>query len=161
MKNTKKAFLWMIDILERHKILYRISGGLAARAHGVDRELADIDIEVAEKDIFSIVEDVKPYIVFGPARNTDNSWDLQLLTLSYEGQDIDISGVEAKYFNRENKQWENCLGDLRSNNIVEIYGKNVPVESIESLIAYKTKLAREVDLEDVRQLNKIVNFKII
>jgi len=161
MKNTKKAFLWMIDILERHKILYRISGGLAARAYGVDRELADIDIEVAEKDIFSIVEDVKPYIVFGPARSTDISWDLQLLTLSYEGQYIDISGVEAKYFNRENKQWENCSGDLRSNNIVEIYGKNVPVESIESLIAYKTKLAREVDLEDVRQLNKIVNFKII
>ena len=96
MKNTKRAFLWIIDILERHKILYRISGGLAARAYGVDRELADIDIEVAEKDIFSIVEDVKPYIIFGPARSNNNSWDLQLLTLSYEGQDIDISESEAK-----------------------------------------------------------------
>ncbi|MFA5870916.1 MAG: hypothetical protein WC842_03460 [Candidatus Paceibacterota bacterium] len=157
MRNTKKAFLWIIDILEQHKILYRISGGLAARAYGVDRELADIDVEIASKDFSYILKNVGPYIIFGPTQSKDKNWDLKLMTLLYDDQKIDISESEAKFFNKKIKQWENCSSDLRSRNMVDIYGKVVPVEPIESLIAYKTKLAREVDLEDVRQLNKIIN----
>jgi len=152
MKNTKAAFHWITNILEQHNIVYKISGGFAARIYGVDRELADIDIEVEDANILKIAEDVKPFIIFGPARYTDNNWDLELITLKYEGQEVDIFGTKAKIFNHETKQWEPCPGNLKSIEIKEVFGKSVPVESKESLIAYKSKLAREVDIEDVKQL---------
>jgi hypothetical protein len=152
MKNTEKAFLWITGIVERMDIPYKISGGLAARAYGVSRELADIDIEVNDKDISLISNEVKSYITYGPDRYKDDNWDLNLVTLQYEGQEIDIAGIEAKIFNKENKVWENAGSDLNDYGLIEIYGKKVPVEKLSTLIAYKTKLSREVDIEDVRQL---------
>jgi len=37
MRDTKKAFLWIIGILERNTIVYKISGGFVARIYGVNR----------------------------------------------------------------------------------------------------------------------------
>lgn len=152
MKNTEKAFHWIIDILEKHNIAYKITGGFAARVYGVDRELADIDIEVADSDVRAIQEEVASYVVFGPARYVDADWDLELMTLNYEGQEIDIAGNDAKIFNKQNRQWEDCFGDLTTVEMKEVFGKVVPVESRETLVAYKKKLGRAVDVEDVRQL---------
>lgn len=152
MKNTEQAFLWITGILERMNIPYKISGGFAARAYGVNRELADIDIEVNDKDIVLISDEVKSYIVYGPDRYKDDNWDLNLMTLQYEGQEIDIAGIEAKVFNKENERWENAGSDVDNYELIEIYGKKVPIETLDVLIAYKTKLSREVDIEDVRQL---------
>ena len=160
MRNTEKAFLWIMDILERNKITYKISGGFAARTYGVKRELADIDIEVSDKDISIIASETKPYIKFGPARYKDDNWDLELCTLVYEDQEIDIAGAEAKIFNQETKEWENSFSNLSNVNLVNVYGKTVRVETLNSLVSYKSKLARDVDLEDVKQLLKIGNKEV-
>jgi hypothetical protein len=153
MKNTKAAFNWIVNIIERHGVMYKISGGFAARIYGANRELADIDIEVANINIIKIAEDTKPYIIFGPKRYKDKNWDLELMTLKFEGQEIDIAGTEAKIFNNNTKEWESYSGNLQSIEIMEVFGKKVPIESKKSLIAYKSKLAREVDLEDIKQLS--------
>ncbi len=155
MKDTKKAFLWIIDILEENKIVYKISGGFVARIYGVNRELADIDIEVSEKDIPTIARETKPYIKFGPERYKDENWDLELLTLEYEGQEIDIACAEANIFNQEKKEWEKTISNLRDADMTEVYGKVVPIEKMDTLINYKIKLGREVDIEDVKQLSEI------
>lgn len=154
MKNTQAAFLWIVDILEQKGIKYKITGGFAARVYGVDRELADIDIEVEDSDLIKIVDDVKPYITFGPTRYKDDNWDLELMTLNYEGQEIDIAGAGAKIFNKAIHSWEDCHGNLDSIELKEVYEKLVSIESRDSLIAYKMKLGREVDVEDVRQLTQ-------
>ena len=155
MKNTEKAFHRIIGLLEQRGIAYKISGGLAARLHGARRELADIDIEVSDADVGKIAEDVKPFIIFGPARYVDESWDLWLMTLEYEGQEIDIAGTDAKIFNQKAQCWENCPGDLQTIEIKEAFGRKVPVESLKSLIAYKAILSRDVDLDDIQQLKEI------
>jgi hypothetical protein len=152
MKNTEKAFLWITEILEKMKIPYKISGGFAARIYGVNRELADIDIEVNDNDIALISNEVKPYIVYGPDGYKDENWDLNLMTLQYEGQEIDIAGIEAKIFNKEKEIWEKTGSDLDDYELIEIYGKKVPIEKLDALIAHKTKLSREVDIEDIKQL---------
>lgn len=153
MKNTEKAFIWITDILEKKGIEYKISGGFAARIYGSNRELADIDIEVADNDILLIKKEVEEYIIYGPKRYLDEDWDLNLMTLNYEGQEIDIAGINAKIFNKEIKQWEDLSSSLDTVEIKEVFGKMIPVESLESLINYKTRLGREVDIEDVKQLN--------
>jgi hypothetical protein len=153
MRNTEAAFYWIIDILEDQNIEYEISGGLAARIYGSNRELADIDIEVADADIVKIAPLVKKHIIFGPARYKDANWDIELMTLRYEGQEIDLAGIGAKIFNKQTKEWEFLAGSLRDAEMKEIFGRLVPVESRDSLVAYKTKLAREVDLEDIKQIS--------
>jgi hypothetical protein len=39
---------------------------------------------------------VQPYIVYGPEHYIDNEFDLLLMTLSYEGQEIDICGADTQ-----------------------------------------------------------------
>lgn len=155
MKDIEQAFHWIINILERHNIVYKISGGLAARVHGVNRELADIDIDVANRDIPKIVEDVKAHIIFGPDQYADAHWDLELMTLKYADQEIDIAGNEARIFNRGIRQWEDYASNLETVEIKQVFGREVPIESLVTLIGYKSKLARDVDLEDIRQLKAI------
>lgn len=152
-KNTEKAFLWITGLLEEHSIQYKISGGFAARIYGVQRDLADIDIEISKQDILKISELAKDNIIYGPSRFKDDHWDLELMTLCYDGQDIDISENEAKIFNKQSGAWEVIHSDLAKFELLEIYNKKVPIEEKNSLINYKNKLSREVDLEDIRQLS--------
>ena len=99
MRNTKAAFLWIINILKKHKVPYQITGGFAAKIYGVKRELADIDIEVPEEkydDAFdNLRKDVKPFIVFGPKRYKKEGFNVFLMTLKYKGQLIDICGTHT------------------------------------------------------------------
>lgn len=152
MTLTATAFHFIIDILEKHRIPYKISGGLAARAYGSTRELADIDIDVPDECLPIIAKEVEHYIVFGPARYQDENWNLNLITLNYHGQDIDISGNSAQIYNQQTGSWEEHASDLAVFEWKELFGRRVPVESKQCLINYKTKLGRPVDIEDVRQL---------
>lgn len=155
MKNTKNTLNWIIDILEQKNIDYRISGGLAARAHGAHRELADIDIEINNEDIQKIMPDVSSYVIYGPSRFLDENWDLNLLTLKHNDQIIDIASTEQKIFNKIKKTWEPNFINLQNFEIINIFDRDVRVEPKESLIAYKTKIGREVDLIDIHQINRL------
>lgn len=93
MKHTAAAFHWIIHLLEDLHIQYLIDGGLTARAYGATRPLADIDIDVAEKDIPRLLPHVQEYIIFGPSRYKSDLWDLFLLTQNYRSQKIDICGA--------------------------------------------------------------------
>lgn len=76
MKNTEEAFRWIVGILEKHQISFQISGGFAARMYGVSRELADIDIDVLEKDLSILYSHVKDFAIYGPTRYQDEHWDI-------------------------------------------------------------------------------------
>lgn len=154
-EKTKKAFLWVTDILEAHSVPYRVSGGLAARVHGSDRPLADIDIEIEKKDFSKIFEATKLFAIAEPAQYKDDEWDVFLMTLDYAGQLVDIADVRARIWNSETKEWEGKSGSLRDVIDKEIFGKVVPVEPLESVISYKKKLNREVDREDVKRLKDL------
>jgi hypothetical protein len=149
MKNTEVAFKWIVEILEKHKVQFRISGGLAARAYGSERPLADIDIDIPDDKFQDIIEDVRGYIIEGPERFIDENWDIYLMTLNFEGQEIDICSATAKIRNHATGEWEVDTVNLSKFDLMEIYGLNVPVIPKKDLIDYKKKLGREVDIEDV------------
>ena len=151
MKDTIKAFKWIVGILESKKIQFQITGGFAARLYGSDRELADIDIDIKDSDFEKIVDVVRKYIVFGPKHYIDNNWDLKLMTLEYEGQVIDICG-ESTIFDKNSKQWVLIKTDFANSKQINIYGIDIPVIKKESLIAYKGKLLRDVDIDDIKAL---------
>ena len=154
-KNTEGAFKWIVGLLQENKIPFQLSGGFAARLYGANRPLYDIDIEVQDRYFDKILPLVKDYIIYGPQRYLDQTFDVLLMTLKYEGQEIDISGCESdRLYNKNTKQWESC--GTKINEVVEkeLYGLKVPVIKWQDLVEYKKKIGRPTDLEDVEAVTK-------
>lgn len=157
MKNTKAAFLWIVNILKKHKVPYQITGGFAAKIYGAKRKLADIDIEIPEEkfdDIYDAVyKDVKKFIIFAPKRYKKEGFDVFLMTLKYNGQLIDICGTRTDMvFDKKTKQWLRMPTNLKKYENKIIFGKRVKVISKKDLVAYKSKLQRQVDKIDIAQI---------
>lgn len=153
--DTKAAFIWITDILKKHNIPFQISGGLAANIYGSKRPLQDIDIDIPE-DLFDLIyEDVSDYVVFGPERYKSEKWDLMLMTLNYQGQEIDICGAYHTFiFNAVAESWVKLETDFSNVTIKELFGLQVPVIPCAELLAYKKVLSRDVDLSDVNELER-------
>lgn len=150
-KNTKEAFIWIVEILRKHKVSFKVTSGFAAKIYGSKRPLADIDIDISEKKFRNIITDIKKYIIFGPKRYKDKNWDLNVITLKYKGQEIDLCGIEnMKIFNCKTKKWQKHPAAFSKPKKIKIYGKIVPVIKKEDLINYKKILGRRVDRQDIR-----------
>ncbi len=150
-ENTIEAFKWIIEILKRNNVVFQITGGFAAKLYGSERELADIDIDIEENRFDLILPEVKEYVIFGPEQYIDENWSLKLMTLKYHDQVIDIAG-EEKIFDHDQKKWVRQQDDFSNPTYVTLYGFTVPVIPEEKLINYKKRIARKVDIEDVKQL---------
>ena len=90
-EKTVRALGWIIEILNRHKIEYQISGGLAGKIFGSERELHDIDIDISKKYFNKILPDISDYIIYGPAHYKDA-----------KSLDIDLNGIKIKVINPKN-----------------------------------------------------------
>ena len=155
-RRTKATFAWIVAILRKEKIPFMISGGLAARSYGVKRPLNDIDIEIPDDAMKRLLPHIRSYIVYGPARYHDESFDLLLVTLRRFGQEIDICGAGSqKLFDKKAKKWRAQRNGLSAAHNKRVFGLIVPVIARKDLLAYKSLLGRDVDREDVRQLLKI------
>ena len=159
MRNTKAAFLWIVNILKRHKVPYQITGGFAAKIYGVKRELADIDIEVPEEkydDAFdNLRKDVKPFIVFGPKRYKKEGFNVFLMTLKYKGQLIDICGTHTDMlFDKRKRKMIKTPVYLKKYSKKQVFGQKIKVVTKKELVAYKSKLQRRVDKIDIAELSE-------
>lgn len=155
VRNTESAFKWIINILQTHKVPFQIEGGFASRLYGVDRELEDIDISISEDRFDELLPDIKDFINFGPEQYLDEEWDIKLITLNYNGQDIDIAGAFGrKNFDKTNKKWINTPSNFGTSVYMDVFGLNVPIISKEDLIAYKKLIQRDVDIFDIKALSK-------
>ncbi len=158
MRNTDKAFKWIIELLNKEGIPFEIDGGLAAKFYGSDRELADIDINITKKGFNKLLPLVQEYTTFGPARYKDNNWDLTLMSLKYAGQNIDISPLgEIKYFDKEDGVWLDFPNEFDDVRIMDYLGMKIPVVNEIKLMIYKKQLGRGVDKKDYKSmLNKLI-----
>ena len=155
MEKTEKALRWILGILEKHKVTYQISGGFAAKLHGATRELADIDIEVPHEVFSKIMDEVKPFIFWGPTRFQDENWDLVYAKIEYGGQKVDITdGGSLKIIDGKTK--EVVLRKIDFSDFIEkeIFGMRVKVIPKEKLIRYKSVLGRDVDKLDIEQMKQ-------
>lgn len=139
----------------QNNIPFQISGGFAAKLYGANRPLFDIDIDIKGKDFDKLLPFVEDYILSGPKRYLDDSFDLQLLTLEYQGQRIDLSVSEnSKIYNAKTKQWQECETNFNSFKEFEVYGLKVPVITWQELVEYKKIIRRPTDLEDIAAITK-------
>lgn len=149
------ALMWIVRVLQDRKIPFQITGGLAARFYGANRPLADIDLDVPERSLERLGRDLAPHLVFGPAPFRDPHWELDLMTVAYNGVPIDLGGAErAKLFSVMQQAWLPAPADLGSAVVFEVLGGRVPVVDRDALVAYKTTLGRDVDLLDIAALRR-------
>ena len=155
IKNTEGAFKWIVGLLIQNNIPFQISGGFAAKLYGANRSLFDIDIDIKGKDFDKLLPFVKNHILSGPKKYLDDSFDLQLLTLEYQGQRIDLGASDnSKIFNAISKQWQECETNFDLFEEHEIYGLMVPVITWQELVKYKEIIRRPTDLEDAFAITK-------
>lgn len=158
--NAKTALKWIVAILRKHDIPFQVTGGLAAIAYGASRELADIDIDIPEEAFEIIQPAVAAHITFGPAQFKSEQWNLYLMTLNYQGQDIDLSGAyKTKIFNKQKNRWQKIPANFSTTENIKIMEIVVPIIARSELLKYKTMLARQVDLIDIKQIQENKNNK--
>ena|SRR3990167_3035862 len=154
MRDTKTSLLWIINILQELNIPFQMTGGLAAKAYGATRDLLDIDIDIPEEQFEKLKIKVKEFIIFGPAHFKEKPWDLLLMTLNHQGQEIDLGGAyQTKIFDHSTGEWHKLVTDFTKSTPISIFDLTVPVIPREDLIAYKKILARPVDLTDIEDIN--------
>lgn len=150
-QKTIRALEWLIQILDESKIEYQITGGLAGKIFGSERELHDIDIDVSEKDFPKILPKISEYIIYGPERYKDKKWDIELITLNYNEQEIDISGVDtALISNKERTKWIKYPANFKKVLEFNIYGMNLKIIDLKDFLEYKKELDGEHQLEDIK-----------
>lgn len=156
-KKLLNALKWITDILGKYDIQYQVSGGLAAHIYGAGRTINDIDIDMPEEAFNIIYDDIKKFIIFGPAHYKDECWDLKLVTLNYYGQEIDMGGsTTTKIYNNTTQQWVNVLVDLSKIRIFDVHGIKVPIHDPYDLIEYKKLLKGDHQKSDIEAISDYV-----
>lgn len=153
-EKTKKALIWITEILNKYNIPFQISGGLSAKVYGSPRPLNDIDIDIPEYGFEKIADEVREYTIFGPEHYVDKKWDLLLITLNYFGQEIDIGGSEnLKIFDEKSNKWLSFPTDFNKVVYTLISGVKVPVIPKQDLIEYKSYLNgnhQKIDINSIK-----------
>ena len=145
------ALRWLTSLLEDLGIDYQVVGGLAARCHGADRPLADIDLYVPDEAALDRIADAAgDRVIRVPAPHRDEHWDLTFLALECGGWKIEIASAEgARVWNGETERWESAAIRFERSEAVAVDGLELLVMPKDDLIRYKKGLGREVDRLDL------------
>lgn len=154
-EKVANALRWIISIFEKHNVKYQLTGGFAAHLYGATRPINDLDLDIPEEDFPKILPDINEYIIYGPAHYKNEKWDLDLITLNYKGQEIDLGGAyKTKIFDDSKQKWIRSPADLSNVFYFEVDGIKVKTVPPHDLIEYKSLLGgdhQEVDINAVKE----------
>lgn len=153
---SNKALEWIVDFLETKNIPYLICGGLAAIAYGSTRQLHDIDLYVSSERYLEVVAFGEEFNSDGPKRLHDANWNVEYVQFFYEDQKVEVgSSDNVGVYDAIGRTWFQKHLDFTNYMDAVVYGRKVRVMDKASLIEYKKKLNREVDIIDIEEMLKI------
>ncbi|MEI6528523.1 MAG: hypothetical protein WCO10_02505 [bacterium] len=158
-EKTEEALKWIVDILDKNNVPYKIGGGFAAHIYGSPRVINDIDISLSGKYFPIIIPYVTDYITVGPKHYLNEKWDCMTLSLNYKGQDIDITDIDTlKMSNLEKTKWIN-VKEIRLFDAIptDINKLNVSIMDPRDLVCYKEELGGEHQLIDIEAIKKYID----
>ncbi len=165
-EKTINALRWLVSILNKHTIPYRIGGGFAAHVYGSNRPVNAIDFSLSGEYFPIIVKETKEYITSGPKHYSNEKWDCDTLSLNYFGQEIDITDVDTlQMSSKDRSKWFQTKDSFRKfpsvNMVVE--GIEISLMDPRDLAAYKKELADENHIyqkDDVEAVEKYIKENI-
>ena len=158
-EKTLKALKWIIEILDKHQVPYRVGGGFAAHVYGATRPVNDIDITFPGKYFTIIIPEISEYITYEFGHSKDEKWDCEGLTLEYDGQEIDMTDIDPhKMSNKEKTEWLQTKDNFRKypNMTLDVEGTKVSFIDPHDLVAYKKHLDGEHQVVDVEAVEKYI-----
>ncbi len=161
-EKTINALKWIVGILNKNNIPYRIGGGFAAHVYGSSRPVNDIDFSLSGEYFPIIVSETKDYITSGPKHYLNAKWDCDTLSLNYNGQEIDITDIDTlRMTNKEQTEWFQTKEHFRKFPTVSRVVEDIEISLIDprDLIAYKKELAdteHQYQMLDVKAVEKYI-----
>ena len=158
-QKTLNALKWIIEILDRYEVPYRIGGGFAAHVYGATRSINDIDITFPGKYFPIIIPEISDYITYDFGHSQDEKWDCAGLTIEYEGQEIDVADIDTlKMSNKEKIEWLQTKDNFRKypNIVMDVEGIKVSLIDPRDLVAYKKHLDGEHQIVDIKAVEKYI-----
>ena len=152
-KKQEEALKWILSILEKNKIPYQITGGLAAKIYGSKRKLIDIDIAIPKKYFQKLFSLANEYVEYGPNEVKGKLWQAYYMKLKHKGQIIEIDGFGTKIFDKKEKKWKKIGYSSKNFEIKKFLGFKCKVIPKKTLIRYKKILSRKVDLQDIKEIS--------
>jgi hypothetical protein len=133
---------FLLPILGRGDYTYHITGGFAAHLFGATREVNDIDIALPQRDFLALSQELKSFVVEGPARVLAPPWDLWLTVLRIGEQMIDLSGdEEPRVLHKSTGEWVRIPENFETDVVVAWGGFNLRVQHPNDLAAYKSVIS--------------------
>ena len=153
-KKVGEALAWIVGVLERHGVPYQVVGGLAARAYGAVRPIVDVDLYMPFDQAEDALEEIRPYVVWGPEHHAGDEWDLTFLKADFRGQRVELGDPSSvpRFFDRSKGHWVPQRVDYDAGVRIDVLGVWAWVMPEEELVPYKLALGREVDFDDVDQI---------
>jgi hypothetical protein len=152
-KKQQEALKWILTFLEKHRIPYQITGGLAAKIYGSKRKLIDIDIAIPKKYFQKLFFLTKEYVEYGPSEVKGKLWQAYYMKINYKGQIIEIDNFNTKIFDKKEKKWKRIGYSSKKSEIKKFLGLKIKVIPKKTLLKYKKILHRKVDLEDMKDIS--------
>jgi hypothetical protein len=153
--NQTNALQWISSLLKKHQIPFLVCGGLAAIGYGSRRKLNDIDLFVPT-EYFKRVVNLGMKYISKPARHyreSSEGWELEYAQFIYHGVKIEIGNPDgAKIYDRACEQWTPLKLDFSAVESKLLSGIEIPLICRKTLIEYKIKLGRPVDLLDIEAM---------
>lgn len=147
------ALRWLRARLEQAAVPFQVVGGLAALAHGARRPLNDVDVYVPGGALGRLRHELAGHVRHGPHRIRDEHWDCYLMRLRHSGVDIELAEASRTRYRRGPEHaWHDAIVDFDRPQVREAFGVELPVMPRARLVAYKRRLGRRVDEEDLAAL---------
>lgn len=147
-RNIQRALYWIVGVLRKHKVLFQITGGLAASCYGSPRKFHDIDILISKASLQLILPNIKRRLVFSPAQYRDQHLDSFMAALKIYGVKIDL-GTSCRIKNRRTGRWHQTPGLTQPTSWKRLWGLRIPLEPRTKLIKIKRILGRKKDMADI------------
>lgn len=164
---TLNALTWIVGILHKHDIPYRIGGGFAACVYGSTRPVNDIDISLSGKYFDLIIPEVKEYLKSGVKYYSGEKWDCNYLSITYHDQKIDMTDIDTlRMSNKEQTKWFQTKDHFcKFPNVSKtVYGIKVSLIDPRDLVAYKKELADDehlYQLIDIEAVEKYIENNLV
>ena len=158
-EKTLNALRWIVGILNKLEVPYRIGGGFAAHIYGSNRPINDIDISLSGKYFSVIVPEVFEYITAGPKHYSNEKWDCDTLSLDYHGQEIDMTDIDTlRMSDKEKTEWFQTKDRYRKypSLVMNVEGIDVSLMDPRDLVAYKKELDGDHQIVDIEAVQKYI-----